>query len=114
MTAQADAPPPPVEEVAVGGRRLRASALLDLVGRVREAGIALALGIVVLIVAVQEPRFLDLDNLEEILLSVSILAIVAIGQTLVVLTRNVDLSVGSMVGIVAFICADAALKAPGC
>ena len=113
MTAQADAPPPPVEEVAVGGRRFRANALLDFVGRVREAGIALALLIVVLIVAVQEPRFLDLDNLEEILLSVSILAIVAIGQTLVVLTRNVDLSVGSMVGIVAFVCADTIKQSPG-
>jgi rhamnose transport system permease protein len=103
----------PVEDVAVAGRRLRGSALLDFVGRVREAGIALALGLVVLIVAVQEPRFLNLDNLEEILLSVSILAIVAMGQTLVVLTRNVDLSVGSTVGIVAFVCADALKSSPG-
>jgi rhamnose transport system permease protein len=103
----------PVEDVAVAGRRLRGSALLDFVGRVREAGIALALALVVLIVAVQEPRFVNLDNLEEILLSVSILAIVAMGQTLVVLTRNVDLSVGSTVGIVAFVCADALKSSPG-
>jgi rhamnose transport system permease protein len=103
----------PIEEVAVAGRRMRGSALLDFVGRVREAGIALALALVVLIVAVQEPRFVNLDNLEEILLSVSILAIVAMGQTLVVLTRNVDLSVGSTVGIVAFICADALKSSPG-
>jgi rhamnose transport system permease protein len=103
----------PVEDVAVAGRRMRGSALLDFVGRVREAGIALALGLVVLIVAVQEPRFLNLDNLEEILLSVSILAIVAMGQTLVVLTRNVDLSVGSTVGLVAFVCADALKSSPG-
>jgi rhamnose transport system permease protein len=103
----------PGEDVAVAGRRMRGSALLDFVGRVREVGIALALALVVLIVAVQEPRFLDLDNLEEILLSVSILAIVAMGETLVVLTRNVDLSVGSMVGLVAFVCADALKSSPG-
>ena len=34
--------------------------------------------------------------------SVAILAIVAIGQTLVVLTRNIDLSVGSIVGFTAY------------
>jgi rhamnose transport system permease protein len=103
----------PVEEVRLGGRRLRAGALLDFVGRVREAGIALALALLVLVVAVQEPRFVEPDNLEEILLSVSILAIVAVGQTLVVLTRNVDLSVGSMVGLVAFVCADTLKGSPG-
>jgi rhamnose transport system permease protein len=102
----------PLDEVRIGGRRFGARGLLDLIGRVREAGIVLALAVVVLIVAVQEPRFLKPDNLEQILLSVSILAIVAVGQTLVVLTRNIDLSVGSMVGLAAFICADTLKSSP--
>ena len=34
--------------------------------------------------------------------SVAITAILAVGQTLVVLTRNIDLSVGSIVGITAY------------
>jgi rhamnose transport system permease protein len=105
-------PHAPPEETVVAGRRVRASALLDWVGRVREVGIALALGVLVLIVAVQEPRFVRPGNVEEILLSVSILAIVAVGQTLVVLTRNIDLSVGSIVGISAFVCADAMRGSP--
>jgi rhamnose transport system permease protein len=103
----------PVEEISFGGRRLSAGALLDIVGRVREAGIAVALALLVLVVAIIEPRFIKPDNLEEILLSVSILAIVAIGQTLVVLTRNIDLSVGSTVGLVAFVCADTLKGSPG-
>jgi hypothetical protein len=86
----------PVEEVRFGGRRLRPGRLLDLASRVREAGIAVALALLVIVVAVIEPRFIKPNNLEEILLSVSILAIVAVGQTLVVLTRNIDLSVGSV------------------
>jgi rhamnose transport system permease protein len=105
-----DAAPP--EEVSVGGRRLSASSFLDLLGRVREAGIVLALALLVIVVAVQEPRFLRPGNIEEILLSVSILAVVAVGQTLVVLTRNVDLSVGSIVGISAFVCADTIKGSP--
>ena len=32
-----------------------------------------------------------------------IIAVVAVGQTLVVLTRNIDLSVGSVVGLTAFV-----------
>ena len=34
--------------------------------------------------------------------SVAIIAVVAVGQTLVVLTRNIDLSVGSIVGFTAY------------
>src|SRR5579863_1655660 len=34
--------------------------------------------------------------------SVAIIAVVAVGQTLVVLTRNIDLSVGSVVGFAAY------------
>jgi rhamnose transport system permease protein len=49
---------------------------------------------------------LQITNLRQILLSVSILAIVAVGQTLVVLTRNVDLSVASSVGLVAYVVRD--------
>jgi rhamnose transport system permease protein len=103
----------PVKEVRFGGRRLNPRALLDMAGRVREAGIAIALVALVAGVAIAEPRFIKPNNLEEILLSVSILAIVAVGQTLVVLTRNIDLSVGSIVGLAAFVCADTLKGSPG-
>lgn len=79
--------------------------LLGLVSRVRELGLLVVLILIVLIVGIQAPRFLSLNNFVQILLSVAILAIVAVGETLVVLTRNVDLSVGSMVGITAFVTA---------
>src|SRR5256885_4275692 len=75
------------------------------VSRVRELGLLIRLLLIFLIVGVQAPRFLSIDNFEQILLSVAILAIVAVGETLVVLTRNVDLSVGSMVGLTAFVTA---------
>jgi len=87
--------------------------LLGLVNRVRELGLLVVLLLVILIVGVQAPRFLSIDNFEQILLSVAILAIVAVGETLVVLTRNVDLSVGSMVGITAFVTAYFFKQLPG-
>jgi rhamnose transport system permease protein len=53
------------------------------------------------------------SNIEQILLSVAILAIVAVGETLVVLTRSVDLSVGSIVGFAAFVAANLFKQQPG-
>jgi rhamnose transport system permease protein len=87
--------------------------LLSLVSRVRELGLLIVLLLIILIVGVQAPRFLSIDNFEQILLSVAILAIVAVGETLVVLTRNVDLSVGSMVGLTAFVTAYFFKQLPG-
>lgn len=84
---------------------VRQARLPALVSRVRELGLLLVLLFIIVIVGVQAPRFLSLDNFTQILLSVAIIAIVAVGETLVVLTRNVDLSVGSMVGVTAFVTA---------
>lgn len=80
--------------------------LVVLVSRVRELGLLVVLLLIVLVVGVQVPQFFTLSNMIQILLSVSILAIVAIGETLVILTRNVDLSVGSVVGFSAFLVAN--------
>jgi rhamnose transport system permease protein len=87
-------------------QRSSQSRLVRLVGRVRELGLLIVLLLIVVGVSTQEPRFLTISNLEQILLSVAILAIVAVGETLVVLTRNIDLSVGSIVGLAAFVTAD--------
>jgi rhamnose transport system permease protein len=91
----------------------RAASVLGLTLRVRQAGLLAAIALVVIVVGVQEPRFLEGGNVEEILLSVAILAIVATGQTVVVLTRNIDLSVGSMVGLSAFVAGDLLKRNPG-
>ena len=48
-----------------------------------------------------EPRFLTPGNLENILLDISLLAIVACGETMVIISRNIDISVGSSLGLCA-------------
>jgi len=93
--------------------RVSQGRLVGLVSRVRELGLLIALLLIVLIVSVQVPRFLTVSNIEQILLSVAILAIVAVGETLVVLTRNVDLSVGAIVGFTAYVAADLFKQQPG-
>jgi rhamnose transport system permease protein len=87
--------------------------LVVWVSRVRELGLLVVLLLIVVVVGVQVPQFLTFSNMVQILLSISILAIVAIGETLVILTRNVDLSVGSIVGFAAFVAANLFKQHPG-
>ena len=58
--------------------------------------------LVVLFFTSQIEGFLNGRLFNRISSSVAIMALIATGQTLVILTRNIDLSVGSVVGFVAF------------
>jgi len=89
------------------------SRLVDLVFRIREFGIIAVLALLVLVTASFQHRFLSTQELQFVLLDTTVFALLAIGETLVVLTRNVDLSVGSVLGLSAFISADMFGKHPG-
>jgi len=82
----------------------RSNLLLTLV-RVREAGISIFILILVVAVTLRAPAFLTFKNFNEILLNISILAIVALAQTIVILTKGIDLSVSSTIGLVAMMVA---------
>lgn len=82
-----------------GGSRRRW--LLEAVVKFREAGIIVFIVALALLVTLRAPAFLTLSNFRDILLNISILVIVALGQTMVIITRGVDLSVGSMIGLTA-------------
>lgn len=73
--------------------------------RFREVGISLFIFLLIAVVSVRSPYFLTLDNFRDILLNISILAIVALAQTMVIITRCIDLSVGSIIGLVAMMVA---------
>jgi rhamnose transport system permease protein len=53
--------------------------------------------------ATQIPNYVSGRTFSRISTTLPIVLVVAVGQTLVVLTRNIDLSVGSIVGLVAFV-----------
>ncbi len=95
MTAVEEATRTPVAPV-------RGRSLLDTVLRARELGILLALAILVAVTAISNPRFLSGQSIRDLLLGTAILAVLAVGQTVVVITRNIDLSVGSVLGLSAF------------
>ena len=75
---------------------------LDVVLRARELGIVIALAVLVAVTAISNSRFLSGQSIRDILLNTAILAVLAVGQAVVVITRNIDLSVGSVLGLSAF------------
>lgn len=73
----------------------------DLLARFREVGIIVFILLLGAVVTLRAPSFLTVNNFRDILMNISILAIVALGQTIVILTKGIDLSVSSMIGLVA-------------
>jgi rhamnose transport system permease protein len=87
-----------------GSSQSRPNLLLTLI-RFREAGISLFILLMVAAVTLRAPSFLTADNFNDIFLNISILAIVALAQTMVIITHGIDLSVSSMIGLVAMMVA---------
>ncbi len=89
------------------------SRLLWAITRFREAGIIFFILIFTAAVTLRAPAFLSVSNFKDILLNISILAIVALGQTLVILTKGIDLSVSSTIGLTAMMVAFIMKQYPG-
>lgn len=70
--------------------------------QVRELSLVLLILVVLLFFSTQIENFLSPRFFNRIASDVAIIVVVAVGETLVVLTRNVDLSVGSIVGVTAY------------
>lgn len=64
-----------------------------------------ALALIVVVVAVTTPSFLNPENFRNIALQVAVLSIVALGATVVILTGGIDLSPGSMIAVLTMVLA---------
>ncbi|MFD8768959.1 ABC transporter permease [Microbacterium oxydans] len=87
---------------------------LSALGRAREFGILLALALVIVAATTNNSNFLfSPDGWRDLLLTPSILVLVAVGQAIVLITRNVDLSVGSVMGLAAYLTGRLFIDVPG-
>ncbi len=87
---------------------------LSALGRAREFGILLALALVIVAATTNNSNFLfSPDGWRDLLLTPSILVLVAVGQAIVLITRNVDLSVGSVMGLTAYLTGRLFIDVPG-
>ncbi len=96
---------------STGSRVLHA---LGGLAKARETGILLALVLIVVAATVKNPTFLfSADGFRDLLLTPSILLLVAVGQAVIIITRNVDLSVGSTLGLTAYLTGRLFIDVPG-
>jgi ribose transport system permease protein len=80
--------------------RARHAELIRLLGKSGLLGVLILLCILAVCVS---PQFLKLSNLVNVLRQMALYGVVSIGMTFVILTAGIDLSVGSIIGIVAII-----------
>jgi rhamnose transport system permease protein len=86
-------------------RPFNLSQILWTLVRFREAGIIIFILVLGIFISSVAPSFLTPANLQNLFMNMSILAIVALGQTMVILTHGIDLSVSSVIGLVAMMVA---------
>ncbi|MDX3237618.1 ABC transporter permease [Streptomyces sp. ME03-5709C] len=97
MTVTADTPQRIAGDEPTASRRF-----LDRVLRLRALAVLAVLVVMLAATQLYNSEFLSQQGVKDLLLNATILVLVAVGQAMVVITRNVDLSVGSVLGISAF------------
>ncbi len=86
---------------------------LDSLLRARELGIGLAVVVVFGATTLNNPAFASGTSIAQLLTGASLIALIGVGETLVIITRNVDLSVGSVVGLSAYVVGREFVNHPG-
>jgi rhamnose transport system permease protein len=76
--------------------------LVDKMFKARELAVVAVLVLMLGATQLSNGEFLSQQGIKDLMLNATILVLVAVGQAMVVITRNVDLSVGSVLGIAAF------------
>jgi len=90
---------------------------LAAIARQRELSLVAIMVVLGGLVTLTAPQFLTVDNISQVAVLASVIAVAAVGESLVVITRNVDLSVEATIGLVAYCVASLlerqALDTPG-
>jgi rhamnose transport system permease protein len=86
---------------AAGVARTRGG-LLSVLVRQRELSLVAIMIVLGALVTIAAPQFLTVSNISQVAILASVIAVAAVGEALVVITRNVDLSVEATIGLVAY------------
>lgn len=101
MTAMATRPLQPPEPERPGPTSQRLRKLLRVTNVETALGVVIATVVLITVCALFVPHFTRPDNLLNVAQQIAILTIVAAGMTLVIISGEIDLSVGSQYGVLA-------------
>jgi len=69
----------------------------------QESAIVIALVVLLLTVGISNPRFVSTNNILDVLQGNAYIAVAAIGMSMVIISGNIDISVGSLLGLLAIV-----------
>ncbi len=72
------------------------------IGRQRELSLLAIMFVLGAGVSMMAPQFLSVENFSQVAVLASVVAIAAVGEAIVIITRGIDLSVEAMIGLVAY------------
>jgi rhamnose transport system permease protein len=76
-----------------------------ILARFREVVLIVFILLLLLVISLESPNFFSFSNFRDILMDISILSMVALAQAMIIITRGIDLSVASMLGLTAMMVA---------
>lgn len=88
------------------------TSLIQKVIRLRVLSLMVVAVIMAMFFSIASGRFLTRTNLTHMLIEMSLVIIVGVGEALVLISKNIDVSIGSIVGFSAYFTADFASKHP--
>jgi len=94
--------PAPIEPTPMQRNASGAGGFVAALAKSRETTLFVVLILLIVGTSLARPQFLNLQNLRDVLLNVSIIGLLTAGMTVVILMRHIDLSIGSTVGISAY------------
>jgi len=101
-TTDLAAPPPTIDAAEGASGAVAPRGTLSRLLAHRELGLVAAMAAVILPVSLVNPAMLSGANLTPLAMDGALLAIAALAQLLVLITRNIDLSVASVIGLAAY------------
>jgi len=91
----------------------RSHRIAETLTRFRASSLIAIILIIFALASIKSSGFANLISIQQMLTNAALFVLLAIGETLVLVTRNVDLSVGSTLGISAFLVGDLFTHHPG-
>jgi ribose/xylose/arabinose/galactoside ABC-type transport system permease subunit len=81
------------------------NSVLKKIFETKQIGLIIAIIALSVVMTIINPEFISLDNLRDILLNISIITIAGVGISLVILTGEIDISIGSQLAVAATVSA---------
>src|SRR5689334_2580669 len=88
-----------LEKATNAGQQVEKVPFSAKISKFRELGLLLFILLLSVLIQFRNPRFLTIENINDLVTNTAILSILALGMMVVLITRGIDLSIGAVIAI---------------